>query len=356
MAGGAALAPIAFALWAPPSMSEGAMRIWLLLATISFFTAHTAVAIPLASWGADWAAASSDRTRAYGARQIGVLLGMGIGMAFVAPLLGQERIRDEAFWLALGVAAVGPLLIVSGALFLADTRVSRARDGGFDWFRTVVSNPHARTLLSVRLAAALSSAALSVLGGHVSEHIIGDASALPWLICTFVVSSAAFVPVANSLATRFGKRRVWSGALIASMVGFVGLGLTQRGNLGWALVCAAIGGAAETCSSVMGAAMQAEVVDHDELHTGQRRASTHFAAALFVHKVAHAAAAFAVGVALEAVGLSDAPDANMVTTLRVLIAVVPTLGTLATIVLLNRHRLSEAEHAEVQAALQARRA
>ena len=177
MAGGAALAPIAFALWAPPSMSEGAMRIWLLLATISFFTAHTAVAIPLASWGADWAAASSDRTRAYGARQIGVLLGMGIGMAFVAPLLGQERIRDEAFWLALGVAAVGPLLIVSGALFLADTRVSRARDGGFDWFRTVVSNPHARTLLSVRLAAALSSAALSVLGGHVSEHIIGDASA-----------------------------------------------------------------------------------------------------------------------------------------------------------------------------------
>lgn len=344
-------------LWAPPTLGEVAMRAWVTAACVLFFTLHTTVAVPLASLGGELGADSDARTRAFGAEQLGHLVGMLIGMVGVALLIEADDPRTVAIGMAAAFGVLSCMLIVGSLPRLSTASVTPVRQSPWASFRHVARSPHARTLALVHLASTMATASLTVLGGHLSEQIIGDASAMPWLIGTFVLASALFVPVARALARRFGKRAIWIGAMAVSIVGFAGLGLAPSGALGWALLCAAIAGAAETCSGVVGAAMQSEVVDQDELVTGERRASTYFALWAFLRKAAHALALFGTGWALEAAGYDASERSEDVTTmLRFLLVVVPAVGYAIAIGALTRYRLDETAHAEIVARLAARRA
>lgn len=350
---GLSVAPLL--LWAPPRLDEVAMRVWVSAACVAFFTMHTAVAIPLASLGGELARGSDARTRAFGAERLGQLAGMLIGMAGVAVLIEAEEPRSAAFVLAIALGGASWALITVSLPALSSAPVAPLREGRWTSFRHVARSPHARTLALVHLASTMATASLSVLGGHLSEQIIGDASALPWLIGTFVLSSALFVPVARALARRLAKRAIWIGAMAISIAGFTGLGFAPNGALGWALVCAAIAGAAETCSAVVGSAMQAEVVDQDELITGQRRASTYFAVWAFLRKAAHALALVGTGAALESAGYdASEPSEEVTSMLRFLLVVVPALGYAIAIAALTRYRLDETTHARIVAQLEAR--
>lgn len=350
---GLTLAPLL--LWAPPALGETAMRVWVTVACIVFFTVHTAVAVPLASLGSELGKGSDARTRAFGAEQLGHLVGMLIGMAGVAVLIEAAMPRTLAVGAAVAFGASSFLLIAASLPALATPRAAPVRERTWASLKHVAGNPYARTLAVVHLASTMATAALTVLGGHLSEQIIGDASAMPWLIGVFVLSSALFVPVARLLARRWSKRSIWIGAMAVSIGGFLGLGLAPRGALAWALLCAAITGAAETCSSVVGGSMQSEVVDQDELVTGERRASTYFAVWAFLRKAAHALALLGTGAALEAAGYdASEPSEEVIAMLRFLLVVVPAAGYLVAIAALSRHRLDEAAHAQILAQLDAR--
>jgi GPH family glycoside/pentoside/hexuronide:cation symporter len=105
---------------------------------------------------------------------------------------------------------------------------------------------------------------------------------------------------------------------------------------------------------VVGPSIQADVIDYDELHTGERKEGAYFAVWNFVRKSAYGIAAMLVGLMLSTLGFEANAVQGETTRLgmRVLFSFVPgacyLLGTLAFL----RFRLDEAEHAAIRRELE----
>ena len=103
--------------------------------------------------------------------------------------------------------------------------------------------------------------------------------------------------------------------------------------------------------------IQADVIDWDELQTGERKEGAYFAAWAFSAKAAGALSSALVAFALPAIGFVpnavQTPEAR--DGMRQLAALGPAFLYALGILLFLGFRLGEREHAEIQAALLARR-
>ena len=121
------------------------------------------------------------------------------------------------------------------------------------------------------------------------------------------------------------------------------------------LSLAAAGGVAAGGLDVILPSLQADVIDWDELRTGQRKEGVYFAAWHLAEKLALGVAAAAVGLALAASGFApNQPQAApALFAMRVLLSLFPLVLYGAGALLFFRFRLDRAAHARVQRALAA---
>jgi GPH family glycoside/pentoside/hexuronide:cation symporter len=111
------------------------------------------------------------------------------------------------------------------------------------------------------------------------------------------------------------------------------------------------------CGAVVGPSIQADLIDWDELRTGERKEGAYFALWSFVRKGAFGITAGAAGLALGWTGFvpnAEQPPETLLA-LRALFGLFPGACFLLGTVLFLRFRFTQDEHAAVQAALAARR-
>ncbi len=123
---------------------------------------------------------------------------------------------------------------------------------------------------------------------------------------------------------------------------------------GLALVAGVGGG----CGAVVAPSIQADVIDWDELRTGERKEGAYFAVWDFVRKTAFGVTAGLTGLALGATGFEPGvtQDESTLLALRALFGLFPGLCfLLGTVLFLRRFHFGQAEHAAVMSALAARR-
>jgi GPH family glycoside/pentoside/hexuronide:cation symporter len=224
--------------------------------------------------------------------------------------------------------------------------------------RVVWRNPHARRLLIVQFIERLGTASLSALGAYVAHYLIGDESALPLLLVFFAVPSLLFVPIAIRLTRRFDKRAVWMASMMLSAVGFGSLYFVGRGDTAWLCGCAVIAGIGDTCGAVVGSSMLGDVIDNDELETGERREGIYFALWGFAQKSAYGGALLVTGLALQLAGYvpGQAQSAATETLLRLQMSLVPLAGYLIGLFVMRGYRFGEAQHEAVLEQLRSARA
>jgi GPH family glycoside/pentoside/hexuronide:cation symporter len=108
---------------------------------------------------------------------------------------------------------------------------------------------------------------------------------------------------------------------------------------------------------VLPVSIAADVIDHDELQTGQRREGAFFGLWTLTIKLISAAAIAFVGVALDLIGyVANQPQsAATLWGLKMLYGPVPALLFLGSLLIFLRFPLTRESHAEIQRQLQARR-
>ena len=118
-----------------------------------------------------------------------------------------------------------------------------------------------------------------------------------------------------------------------------------------------IGGVGGGCGAVVGPSIKADVIDYDELVTGERKEGSYFAVWNFVRKSAFGLTAMLTGFALQASGFQPNVEQTEQAKLAmsVLIGLVPGFFYGAGTLLFLRFGLNEREHAAVRAELDARR-
>jgi GPH family glycoside/pentoside/hexuronide:cation symporter len=175
-------------------------------------------------------------------------------------------------------------------------------------------------------------------------------------------SAILFIPLSVWLARRLDKRRAFilgTGSWIIALVALFGLGADQ---VMLAYVLAFLSGAGIATAYVIPWAMVADIIEYDEVKTGQRREGSYYAFASFFQKLATGVAIWALGQVLSATGYvtptaaMPAPDqpAGAIVAIRVFIGLVPAALLVLAILFAWRYPISRERHRALRDELAAR--
>jgi GPH family glycoside/pentoside/hexuronide:cation symporter len=350
----------------PPDLPEALLTIYIAIAVFGFFTALTAVMVPHYSLGAEYSRKADARNKLFGARFAFTSLGSigalaAIGWLSSMPSDGSE-VRSAASLLAL---TAGLLLIaaVAALAFLVrepETPNRPMRGGIYTATRDIWGNRHARLIIIVSFIEHIGIAAMGSSSLYVAEYVMNMIEIAPVVIITFMLTSALSVPTWIKLARRFGKVRLWLGAMVCSGVTFFGLffiAFIEQSTLQvtWLLLLAVLAGFSSGCGNTISPSLLGDVIDVDELETGERKEAAYFAVWHFAQKSASGVTIMLVGLVLSVAGF----EPNVEQTRLVEIVLCGLLGIFPFVFytlgawLFTGFNLTGEEHARVLVALEA---
>jgi GPH family glycoside/pentoside/hexuronide:cation symporter len=359
-----ALLVFAVAAWAPPPALAGArLTAWIVLAVFGFYTAHTIFDVPHMALGAELTQHRRDRVRVFAVRQlvrtIGLFAAFGLG-ASVLEDLATARARLGGLSASAGALAVVTILWTIAAL--PRERSDYAGRGARSSWRAasdVWRNRDARTLLFVWGIEQLGIGGIGVLVPFVVRHVLRRPDLIAEMLLCYTMPALLSVPFWMWLGERFDKRTLWMRAMTVSGVGFGLLLFLDEGRIALMVASSLIAGCASGCAPTLGQALKADVIDRDELATGERKEGAYFAAWSFVSKIASGVMIGLVGFALDLSGFVAGVEEQgraAVNAMLFLSGGMPLLGFAAGMWLFRGFGLSQEEHARVLAQIAERRA
>ncbi len=361
----AAALPIAATIlmvWSPPYALEGAaLAIWIGVSLILYETVSTAFIVPYAALGMELSDDYRERTRIFAWRHLIGAAGFAVALAFVYLLRTSETPRETAFQLAIviGVLVIATITWSVSRLREPEEHQGRGGERVIPAFKDVFRNQHARLLFSVYAIESFGSSSITALAPFVMEYVVKAPDMLELLIGAYIVPQFIFTPLWIRLSKRYAKRELWSFGMACMIVAFAGLAFLGEGREWYGVALVFLIGIGSGIASVVAPAVQADVIDYDELQTGERKEGAYTAVWNFIRKAGWGVAAGYTGVLLAWSGYeANSPDQpeSVVWMMRFLMGMLPCAAYALGLTLFRRFSLNEREHADVLAALEARRA
>jgi GPH family glycoside/pentoside/hexuronide:cation symporter len=307
-------------LFAPPVVADPAQHQGMLLLymaalyTLTYFI-WTVGAIPYYSLGAELTDDYHERTQVIAVRE-----GLGLAGLLAATILPAYLIH--LYGGRNGYAAMGAILGLATALFLLFSGLvvrerpefqGRSPMNPYAGIIATLRNSHYRILLLAFTFSALAGAVPAVLVIYIAVYIIGTpawwAGSIPdWLptwsyyLLLYFLCAVVSLPVWNRMAGRFGKRATWGFAVVLATFTSAACFWLSEGGIGYFSILLILGGISFGNYQALPPSMVADLIDHDEVTTGQRREGSYFALWSFAMKAANAVTGFAALQVLEHVG------------------------------------------------------
>jgi GPH family glycoside/pentoside/hexuronide:cation symporter len=348
------------ALWSPPlELSPGGTTIWLAISLLGFFAGFSIYSIPHFALGAELTDDHHDRSRVYGARSAAFMLGLLPAFAATQLVNNAAQPRMTAAILA------GAASLVIAAVLLAPLRVREREElsrrqaaSSFRAIADVLRNPHARRILSVQFIDSLGLSVLGALAPFFAQYVLRRTDLIASLPAVYTGCLLVSIPIWVFASRRFGKRPSWTLAMIGVALSFGSTIFVSADDVVLIVVLLACAGFFAGCGNPIGASMLADVIDADELATGQRKEGAYTAAFVFAFQVGGGIMVFLVGLILELSGFrpNQEQTAAAAWAMRGLFAGAPLVAMLTGAFLLRRYSLDAREHARIRQALGASRA
>jgi GPH family glycoside/pentoside/hexuronide:cation symporter len=175
-------------------------------------------------------------------------------------------------------------------------------------------------------------------------------------------SAILFIPLWVWVARRLDKRRAFllgTASWIAVLLGIFVLGPDQ---VGLAYALAALAGSGIATAYVLPWSMVPDIIEYDEVRSGQRREGSYYAFASFFQKLATGAALWAMGQALALTGYINPPTSGplpaqppqAVQAMRLFMGPVPVVLLVLAMIFAWRYPISREEHRALREQLAAR--
>ena len=349
-----------YLLWSPPaSLRGGGLCTYFALTYMALFLFWTIGAIPYYSWGAEISPDYHDRTRLVGAREMfsvtGIILG-ALGPPIALPLFGEPRRAFAAMAAVYG--AVAAILILIPAVRLREPERRSEPQVLPPWQGVVqtMRNRPFRILLGTYFFTSVAGAVPAPLIPYISEYVIGAPQLLPAFILVYLIVGVVTLPLWVRLSADTGKKGAWSASLVIAVVVSSSMFFLGPGRVTLFFILLAAGGVSLGGSLAFPASMQADVIDHDELHTGKRREGAYFGLWSLVTKSSAAVTLFIALQILGAVGyVPNVPQsAAVVLAMRLLYSVFPGGCYLAALFLFRAYPITQEVHDDIRAQLRER--
>ena len=347
-------------LWAPPNeLGQLGLALWMGVALIAFSTAQTMFQVPHYALGVEMTNDHHERTRVFGVRQLmsGPGLLVGLGAFFLLADSDDPRAVGLPLAAALGLGAAALTSLGIARLRERPDYQGRGGEGFRDSFWDVFRNPHARLLLIMYGIESFGAATTGILSVYVTQYIVKAPQTFYIVILVlYIVPSFGLAPLWTRVSRRLGKRRLWLVAMSIAAVAYLGHAFLGEGTLVFWGILSIFQGTTAGVGAVVGPSIKGDVIDWDELQTGERKEGAYLAVWTFVQKSAGGLCAILLGFALQGVGFEPNAEQTDATkwTILALYGVLPSVCYVVGTVLLSRFTLNEKEHAAIRAEIDAR--
>ena len=349
-------------VWAPPeSLSTAQLIAWMTVAVFGFNTAMTIFMTPHQALGAELTIDHHSVSRIFAFRQGAGYFGMiGCLVFAIGYLMTAEDRRGSAIQMAIVSGVVIIIVNTLSASVLREPAGNRRRGGGTSAgvARDVWKNSYARRLLIMIFVEHTGSGASMVVAPFLMQYVIKMPGHIGDIFLFYVGSSLLSLPLWLRLSRAIGKKRAWLVGLVIGMAGYLSLFFVGEGDLRWMQMVVSLTGACSACGTVIGSSMLADVIDADELETGERKEGAYYSAYTFLYKSSSGVMAMITGFALAWTGfVPNAADQTELVGLafRSLNGLVPFTTMLIGAFILASYPLSEEIHAGIRAKLDTRR-
>ncbi|MCU0598002.1 MAG: glycoside-pentoside-hexuronide (GPH):cation symporter [Desulfobacterales bacterium] len=353
-------------LFNPPHVDADAATVWFMVLIFLLFLFWTVIIVPYESLGPELTFDYNERTTLFGMRDGALIAGTLVAAASPAAIKalvslpeGGQGERDTFFILSV----IYVPLIFASAFWCVWTFKERAvkltvqRDNIVKQLSSSLRNRPFRILLISYTISAIGNNLPATLILYYVEYVLHSTRADLYLVLYFV-TGVLFLPLWVTGAKRYEKKLMWLLSMAVNTGAFSGVFFLGPGDELAYGILVFISGIGFGATLAIPSAIQADVIDYDELISGQRREGLYIGLWSIAKKMA---AAFGVGVGLALLGVSGyvpnvkQPD-SVVFSLRVLYALVPCICNAVAIVIAFAYPISGSIHKNIRDAITLRSA
>ena len=355
------LALTMFLLFNPPESSTTIVTLWFAVAIYALFLCWTAVVVPYESLGPEITFDYNERTGLFGMRD-GFLIA-GTLLAAASPAIVQwlfglagdnESERAKFFWIAVLYA---PLLIGSCwwcvlAIKELPKRAGHKRTSIWHGLRQTGRNRPFLILLIAYTVSAIGNNLPATLILYYVQYVLQSDMADAFLLLYFV-TGVIFLPAWIFIARRTGKKAAWLASMAVNTGAFIGVFFLGPGDAFIYGILVFVSGVGFGATLAIPSAIQADVIDYDELLTGERREGQYIGLWSIAKKFA---AAVGVGAGLSILGLvgytpNVEQSEQVQLALRTLYALVPSVCNIIAFVIALAYPITGSIHKDIRSAI-----
>ncbi len=346
-------------LFNPPAMTSGAATLWFLALIFSLFLFWTVIIVPYEALGPELTFDYDERTGLFGVRDGALIAGTLLAAASPAAIravfsIPQDPAGEREVFFRMSVFYV-PLILAAALWCVAAFRerpIHQHAPEPVSMFKALAAglrNRPFRILLISYTISAIGNNLPATLILYYVEYVLESSRADLFLMLYFV-TGILFLPLWVAGAKRSGKKIMWLSAMALNTGAFFGVFFLGPGDEFIYGVLVVLSGIGFGATLAIPSAIQADVIDYDELLSGRRREGLYIGFWSISKKLAAAAG---VGIGLVVLGAAgyepNLPQSdNVRLTLRSLYALVPCLCNAIAIVVALAYPISAAVHKEIR--------
>lgn len=299
-------------MWVVPPFGQLGLAIYYAITFIIFDTAFTVVHVGYNSLTPELTPDYDERSSLNGYRMIFSISGT-LGAIILATVLGwfitDARLLFVILGVGLGLASIIPPLIV---FKITHEKPSEEQPEPLTWLQSMkmtLSNQPFRMVMGLYLLSWTTASILAAMLVYYANYRLRVPEQANYFVLLAEGSAIFFIPVWVWVAKKLDKRRAFIIGSFTWIFVLLGIAALPANAIGLAYVLAALSGSGIASAYVLPWSMIPDIIEHDQLVTGQRREGSYYAFASFFQKLATAIALWAMGQALAANGYIT-PDAS----------------------------------------------
>lgn len=352
-------------LFIPPVSSGTNLTFYFGFWLFVLFLFWTLITIPYESLGPELTTHYHERTTLFGLRD-GFLIG-GTLLAASFPvlidqaleMLNQQSSENRRFSIMAYVYA--PMILLSSVICIWKVKEvlvypNVRKDLFFQGLVDVIKNRPFVILLIAYTISAFGSNLPATLILYYVEYVLQADHAEGFLLIYFI-TGIIFLPFWVGISKKIGKKNAWIISMIINTGAFTGVYFLGPGDVELYGILVFVSGIGFGAGLALPSSIQADVIDYDELMSGQRREGRYIGLWSISKKMA---AALGIGIGLLLLGSTGyqpnvEQDIKTVDMLRVLYALVPSICNGLSILIISFYPITEKYHAQIRSDIEKNR-
>ena len=300
-------------MWFVPKFGQAGLAVFYALVFILFDTCYTAMYVGYNALTPELSSDYDERSSLNGYRMVISIAGT-LGAIIIATVLGwyiEDARRLYAYLgIGFGLLSILPLFIVFRVTRDFRSKLEVEPLPVWESILATVRNRPFQLVMGLYLASWTAVSIMAAVLVYYANYYLQAPDQANYLVLAAQGSAIAFVPVIVWLSKKFDKRGAFIIGCASWIVALLFIFVLRPDQIGLAFVCGVFSGMGIATAYVVPWAMIPDIIEHDELTTGQRREGSYYALAAFFQKMGTGAALWAMGLVFASTGYIT-PTSNM---------------------------------------------